>query len=150
VGDIFDREWLGSAKESIMPNGSVGDSVGGSVGGRGAGGGGQMHELNMDILLNSSESDNSSNRPGDEMVPAQGLKGMRQEAESPKRIVSLIQKEDGWLSTVARCRRRGPRIAAAPYLECLACMLQPGLSWLFRRLDSRDSRRGPHSVYDSS
>lgn len=48
----FDREWLGSAKDLIMP------SAGGGLGGAGGGGdgGGQMVDLNLDILNKPSSS----------------------------------------------------------------------------------------------
>jgi hypothetical protein len=60
--DVFDREWLGSAKDFIMPSGGGGgdsEARNGVGGGRG-GGGGQMHELNMDILNRPKEEEGST------------------------------------------------------------------------------------------
>ncbi|KAK4125736.1 hypothetical protein N657DRAFT_688424 [Parathielavia appendiculata] len=53
--DTFDRQWLGSAKNVIVPSGSRGSSRGSNSGGGGCGGG-QMHELNMDILNESGRT----------------------------------------------------------------------------------------------
>lgn len=47
---VFDREWVGSAKDSIMSPG----------GGAGGNGGVQRHELNMDILNNPHLGANDS------------------------------------------------------------------------------------------
>ncbi|KAJ4289407.1 hypothetical protein N0V88_006887 [Collariella sp. IMI 366227] len=49
--DVFDHEWLGSAKDFIMPRGGDTHNTGGGAGG---GGTGQMHELNLDILQDSN------------------------------------------------------------------------------------------------
>lgn len=45
AGEVFDREWLGGTKETMPPEGGASRS-----GEKGVAGGGQMHELNMDIL----------------------------------------------------------------------------------------------------
>lgn len=44
----FDREWLGSAKNIVMPPGDGGEGQ--------AGRGGQMHDLNLDILNDTNEA----------------------------------------------------------------------------------------------
>jgi hypothetical protein len=56
----FDREWLGSAKDVVMPTGTAGSGGCRSRSRRG----GQMHELDMDIL-NRDEPGSSSGTHGD-------------------------------------------------------------------------------------
>ncbi|KAL2126932.1 hypothetical protein VTI74DRAFT_11597 [Chaetomium olivicolor] len=82
--NVFDREWLGSANEIIMP--TAGDT-------RCGGGGGQMHELNMDIL-NDCNSDaakaSGSAMQGDE----QGEHSQREAGDSStKRRSNQVDNE---------------------------------------------------------
>jgi hypothetical protein len=86
----FDREWLGSAKDLIMP--SAGRGVGGGGGGRGGGGGGggagQMVDLNLDIL-------NEPSSGGKEIASSSGAHG-----DLERHSVHDVERKDSGASAV--------------------------------------------------
>jgi hypothetical protein len=83
----FDREWLGSAKDLIMP--SAGRGAGADGGGGGGGdGGGQMVDLNMDVL-------NEPGSSGKEMASSSGAQG-----DMERHSVHDVERKDSGASGV--------------------------------------------------
>jgi hypothetical protein len=76
--DAFDREWLGSAKNFILPPGSLG---------RGGGdGGGQVHNLNLDALDGKGKGKSSVQEQGASSSGTQGMEAQHNEDREPERL----------------------------------------------------------------
>ncbi|KAL2165614.1 hypothetical protein VTG60DRAFT_4252 [Thermothelomyces hinnuleus] len=87
---VFDREWVGSAKDSIMPprGGAGGSGEGGSAGG------GQRHELNiMDILNNPNLGANDSGASTSGTQDDGGKRGQSQQVEERGSRGGSVHKE---------------------------------------------------------
>ncbi|KAL2262725.1 hypothetical protein VTK26DRAFT_314 [Humicola hyalothermophila] len=82
LGVDIDREWLGSAKNVIMPSGNSGGS-----------GGGQMHDLNMNVL--NEDNGNPSSRSGDQDPGNADLEAGRTRAGSVGSVQREQRKDSG-------------------------------------------------------